>query len=172
MQIKLVVIHRCLIDLEIARMNHHAHRRPDRQRHAINRAVRHRNKFHFKRPDLHQPSRHRFKQLRRIQQPRLRQPLLHQRQREPRPINGHIQVAQNVRQRPDVILMPVRQHNRPHVLPVLFQISDVRNHQVHAQQFGLREHHSRVHHQNIVAEPECHHVHSEFAKPPKGNNCQ
>src|SRR2546427_2410806 len=38
----------------------------------------------------------------------------------------------------------VRQHNGPDVRAILLQISDIRNHQIHAQKFRFGEHHARV----------------------------
>ena len=168
-QIKRRAAHRCLIDLKIPSVNHHAERRANRQRHAIHRAVRHGNEFNFIRPDLHQPPGQHFAQRARLQQARFIQPLFHQRQRETRPVHRNVQIAQDIRQRPDVIFMPVRQHNRANVRAVLFQVSDVGNDQVDAQELRFREHHARVDDDDLVAEPQCHHVHSEFAEATQGD---
>ena len=65
--------------------------------------------------------------------------------------------------------MPVRQHNRANVPAILLQISDVGNDQVDAQELRFREHHARVDDDDLVAEPQCHHVHSEFAETTQGD---
>ncbi len=61
------------------------------------------------------------------------QTLFHKRQREARPVHRHIQFAQNIRQRADVIFMAVRQHDRANVRAVLFQVADIGNDQIDAQ---------------------------------------
>ena len=168
-QIKRRTTHGCLIDLKIPSVNHHAERRANRQRHAIHRAVRHGNEFNFKRPHFHQPPRQHLTQRARLQQARFIQTLFHQRQREARPVHRYIQIAQDIRQRPDVIFMAVRQHDRADVPAILFQISNVGDDQVDAQQFRFREHHPCVDDDDLVAEPQCHHVHSEFAEATQGD---
>src|SRR6267142_1514732 len=158
-----------LVNLEIARVNDYAERRADRQRNAVHRAVRHGNKFNLERANLHEPAGNHFAQRGGFQQSRFIQAFFHQRQREPRPIHGNIEVAQNIRQRADVIFMAVRQHDRAYMSTILLQIRSVRYDQVDAEQFRFRKHHARIDDEDVVAEPQRHHVHAEFAETAERN---
>ncbi len=88
---------------------------------------------------------------------------LDERQRQRRSVDRAIEVRQHVRHRADVILVPVRQHERRE--PVLLQLPQVRNDQIDAEQLGLREHDSGVDQDGRVAAGDDHHVHAELAKP-------
>ena len=95
-------------------MDDHAQRRAHRQRHAIDRAVRDVDELDLERPDLHVSPGNHFAQVRLVQQAVFFQALAHQRQRELRAVNRHVQVAQNIGQRADVIFVAVRQHDGAH----------------------------------------------------------
>ena len=62
-----------------------------------------------------------------------------------------------------MILVAVRQKEGPDVLPVFAQVGQVRRYQVDAQQLVLGKHHSGIDYQDVVSEPESHHVHPELA---------
>ena len=59
-------------------------------------------------------------------------PSLHQRERKRGPINRHVELRQQERDRPDVILMAMRQNQRADVLGVLFQIGEIGRDDIHA----------------------------------------
>jgi hypothetical protein len=50
----------------------------------------------------------------------------------------------------------------------LQEISDVRNDDIHSQQFGFREHQAGVNDDNVIAIAHGHAVHSKFAETAKG----
>ena len=129
----------------------------------------HGNKLNFKRTDLHQAARNYFAKRGRLQETRLVEALFHQRQREACPVHGNIQIPQNIGQRPDMIFMAVRQHDCADLRTVLLQVGDVGNDQINAKEFRLREHHARVDDDDFVTEPQCHHVHAEFAEAAQRN---
>ena len=79
MQIESRAIDRRLVDLEIPSMNHYADRRSNRQRHAIQSAVRDGNEFNFVGSDLDETAGHDFAQRCGIQQSRFVQALFYQR---------------------------------------------------------------------------------------------
>ena len=97
------------------------------------------------------------------------QALVHQREREARAVDRHLQVAQDVGQRADVVFMAVGQQDGAQVLPVLLEVGDVGNDDVHAEQFGLGEHHARIDQNHVVARAENEHVHAELAQSAQGN---
>ncbi len=172
MQIECLVIERREIDLEVAGMNNHAHRRLDGQRHAIHQRVRHADGFNGERPNgefhlgLH------LDQLDLIRKLVLFQLVVHVGQRELGAVHGNLQLVQDPRQAADVVLVPVRQHNAAHMLLVLNQVGDVGHHNVDAQQFRLGKHQARVNDNNVVFPAHCQAVHAELAKPAQGDNLQ
>ena len=113
-----------------------------------------------------------FVQFRCIEQAVLFELFAHQRQRELRAVNRHVQIAKDVGNRADVVLVRVRQHDGAHHVLVLLQVSDVGDDDVHAQQFLLGEHQARVDHDNVVAGAEGHHVHAELAQSAQRNGPQ
>src|SRR6266478_7815733 len=159
----------CVINFKIARVNDDADGCAYSQRHAVNRTVRHWNHFNFEWTDFDTPAGNHFAQRRRIEQTGFSDALFYQRQREPRSVNGNVQIAQNVRQRADVIFVAVSQNDGPYVLAILLQIGDVWNDQIDAQQFGLWKHHTGIDHDDVVAVAKRHHVHAELTETAEGN---
>src|SRR5258707_13537339 len=68
-----------------------------------------------------------------------------------------------------MIFVAVRQNDCANVLAILFQIRDVWNDQIDAQQLGLREHHAGIDHDEVVAVAKRHHVHAELTETTEGN---
>ena len=112
MQVERLAVYRRGIHFVIAGVDDHSDGGANRQRHAVDRAVRHVQVFNLKGSDLRRFARRHFIQRRPFQQRVLFQLLPHQRQRELRPVNRHIEIAQNVGNCADVIFVAVRQHDR------------------------------------------------------------
>ena len=53
MQVEVLAVDGCLVDLEVARVDDHADRRRDCERHAVGHAVRDADEFDAERPDCH-----------------------------------------------------------------------------------------------------------------------
>ena len=68
--------------------------------------------------------------------------------------------------------MAVRQHDCAYLRAILLQIRNVRYDQIDAEQFRFRKHHARVDDEDVVAEPQRHHVHAEFAETAERNGCE
>ena len=164
MHVERFAVYRCVVNLEVAGMNDHADRRPYCQRHAINRAVGHVQIFNRKRAEHRGVARFHFVQRGFFQQAMFFQLFLDDGQRKFRAVNRHIQFGKNVGNRADVIFVRVGQHDGPHFIFVLLQVADVRDDDVHAQQFLLGEHQSRVNHDDVLSATEGHHVHAKFAQ--------
>jgi len=98
--------------------------------------------------------------------------LPHQRQRELRAVNRHVQITKNVGDRANMIFMRVRQDDGSHHAPVLFQVGNVRDDDIDAQQLLLGKHQSRIDHDDVLATAEGHHVHAELAQPAQRNSPQ
>ncbi len=169
MQIERGAVHGSLIDFEIAGVDDHAERRSNRQGHAIHGTVRHGDEFNLVGADFNEAAREHFAERRGLQQSRFVEAFFYQCQRETRSVHRNIQIAQDVGQRANVIFVAVRQHNGPDVRAILLQIRDIRNHQIDAQKFRFGEHHARVDDDDVVTEPQRHHVHAEFAEAAERN---
>src|SRR5690242_11795697 len=170
MQIKSRAIDGRLVNLEVSCVNDHAKGRSNRECNTIQSTVRYGNKLNFVRPSFDETAGNDFAQRRGIKQPRFFQALFHQRQRKARSINRNIQIAKNVRQRADMVFMSVRQHDGMNFRTVLLQVGNIRDDEINAQKLGLGEHHAGVNDDDVVTEPQDHHVHAEFAEPAKRNS--
>jgi hypothetical protein len=164
MQIEGLVIERRRIDLEIARVNHHPERRRDRQCDAVDCRVRHMNELDPEGAGLDD-----LLGLDRFQ-PRLLRKLmfletaLDQSQGEGGAVDRDIEFRQKVGDGADVILMAMRQEQRPHMLLVLDQVSEVRSDDIDSEQFRLGEHHAAIDDDDVIAIAEGHDVHSKLAE--------
>ncbi len=103
-------------------------------------------------------------QLRRVQEPVLVELRLDQPEREPRGQHrAHPDLAQEVRQRADVVLVRVGEDHGEHV-PVA-QVAEVGKDQVDAQMLVAREREPGVDHERLSGELEDGHVLAHLAEP-------
>ena len=172
MQVERLAIHRRGVDFEVPGVNDHAHGRSHRQRDAVDGAVSDSQIFDLEGAQSGGVAGRDFVQFGRIEQPVLFELLANQGHRKLRAVNGHVEVAQNVGDRADVILVRVREDDRAHHALVLFQIGNVGDHDIHAEQLLLGEHQARIDHDNVVARAEGEHVHSELAQSAERNGPQ
>ncbi len=93
-------------------------------------------------------------------------------QSELRAPDRHIEFGKNPGQRADVIFVAVGKNDGAHALPVLDQIGNVGNDDIHAQQFGFREHQAGIDDDDVVTPAHGHAVHSELAQAAEGHNMQ
>ena len=163
MDVEVLAVERGLIDLEIPRVHHDAAGRLDRHRHAVRHAVGHTHELERERPDGHPFARLHLHEPRRRIEPVLLELGPDQRERERRPVNRTLHIRQHVRDGADVILVPVRQHQRRNV--VLLELAQIRNDQIDAEQLRLRKHHAGIDQDGRVAAGDDHHVHAELAEP-------
>src|ERR1044071_3726126 len=83
--------------------------------------------------------------------------------REMRGINGDVEFFQDVRQRPKVILVPMREDDGGDVVPVLFQKIEVRDANVNAVNTLFRKTHPGVNDDHLVVIPHSHTIHPKLA---------
>ncbi len=89
---------------------------------------------------------------------------LDERKSEATSVDWDVQVAKDVGERADVIFVAVGEDDGFYERAVLLEVSDVGNDEVHAEELGFGEHHSSVDDDDVVTEPQRHHVHSKFAE--------
>ena len=97
------------------------------------------------------------------------QPALHQRQGESGAVDRDVDLGEEIGHRADVVLVTVGQDQGADVVLVLLEEGEVGHHQVDAQQFGIREHHAGVDHDDVVAVADGGHVHAELAQSAQGD---
>src|SRR5262249_39623154 len=95
---------------------------------------------------------------------------LHQSHRECRPIDQNIQIKKNEHQGTDMILMTMRKKYRSDFALVFEKIGNVRDDDVDAQKLFVEEHHTSIDNDDVAIRTKHHHMHSEFAEPPKKND--
>ena len=95
--------------------------------------------------------------------------LAHDSQSEFRAVNRDIYFGQNVGNGADVIFVRVGEDDGAHHSFILLQVGDVRDDDVHAEQFLLGKHQTSVNYDDVVAGAQREHVHAELAQPAQRN---
>ena len=81
-----------------------------------------------------------------------------------RPVDRHVELAQEVRERPDVVLVGVREDHPPHLLAPREQGREVGDDVVDAGHLVVGEHETAVDGQEVLAGLEQHHVEADLAE--------
>jgi hypothetical protein len=95
---------------------------------------------------------------------------LHERQREPGAIHGPVDMRQHIGDRPDVVLVAVRQHQRLDLAAPGLEVRQIRHDQVHTGQVAVREHASGIDDDGRVPTRDGHHVEAELAQAAQRHN--
>ena len=172
LQINDIPEYRRIIHLKISGMHYHAGRGIDRQRRRVHDTV--------IRPDKLDPELSEIDRLPKldyltsclIRQIMLSQLVLNDSHRQPGGIDRNIHLFQNIGQRPDMVLMPVGNHKSFHLLGMIPQIRDIRDHQIDPQHFILRERQAAVYHNNTVFILEGSNIKSNLFQPSQRNYLQ
>ena len=164
----MLAIDRRLIDLEIAGVHDDAGRRADGERDAVGHAVRHANELDLERSDRDAVARPHGDE-RPPGDAVLLQLGLDERERQRRRVDRSVHERHDVRHRADVVLVPVRQHERGDA-PVLLQVRHVRDDAIHAEQLGIGEHDAGVDDNRRLVPREREHVHAELAESAERND--
>src|SRR6266542_3307044 len=127
------------------------------------------NGMNRKRADLEALARPDFSQLSVVQQSVVIQFVYHVSQSELGAPDWDIQLGKNPWQGANVVLVSMGEHNGTNPLPILHEIGNVGNDDIHAQQLGFREHHAGVDNNDVVAPAHRHAIHAEFAETAEGD---
>ena len=164
-------IYRRVIQFIIPAMHNQPQRRPDSQPNGIRDAVTHVIRFHLERPQMHHISR-----FHRLELDTLFQiaPQLHfdQATCQFRRVDRRSELLQEMRQRADVILMPVRDHDATDTIFLALQIAIVGDNVIHAWHIAFREHHPDVNDQDVTPVFQGHHILTNFPQTAQGNDLQ
>ena len=117
--------------------------------------------------------RHSLAQLGRVQEPVLVELRLEQSERQPRPPDlGHADVAHQVRQRADVVLVRMREQHRAHLLRAVAQVREVREDEIDAEMLVARERQAGVDDHDLVVELVDRQVLSDLSEAPERDDPQ
>ena len=139
-----------VVELPVARVHDAARRRLDHERGRVGDRVRDTDELDPERAELERlVARRRGDELRLLREPVLVELRLHERERQRRRDDGlHVDLAQEVRQPADVILVPVREDDRAHVSAL--EVADVRQQEIDAEVLVAREREARVDDDDLV----------------------
>ncbi len=101
-----------LVDLEVSGVDDDAEGSADRERDAVDRAVGNGNKFDLEWVNFDEAAGDHFPERGRVEEAGFLEPLFYERQREARAVNGNVDIAKDIRQSADVILVAVREYDR------------------------------------------------------------
>jgi hypothetical protein len=150
-----------LIDLEVAGVQDRAVGRVDHDRYPVRDRVRHAEESHREQPCGRGLAGHHLTELGAVSDLVLLELALQERERERRPVDGQwwsLVVAEQVRERTDVVLMPVGQHDALDVVEPLPDVLEVREDEIDAGHLGVREGQPDVDDQDAVVELHARHV--------------
>ena len=165
-------IHRCVINFEVARVNYRSHWGPDDHPCGIWDAVIDPKKANREWTNIHFVARFERVQLGAERLASVLELDGHEADRQCRPINGYVEPRQDIRQRADVILMPMGQNDRLQLVTTLHQVARVRQNQVNPQHFAVRKHDPAVDCDDGVLVFEGHHVFADFAKSAERDDAE
>src|ERR1017187_7282685 len=145
-------------------MNDHAQWRMNGEGYAIHQAVRHLDGADGEGADLDAVPGAHFVEIGVVEQAVFVEFVLDIGQCELRTPYGNIQFRENERQGADVVFVSMGENYAAYPLPVLGEVGNVGNHDIHAQKFGLGKHQAGVNDDNVVTPTHRHAVHSELAQ--------
>ena len=134
-------VERGLIELEVSRVDDGADRRADREPDRVRDGVGHRDGFDREGADAAGLD---VVEEQRGREAALAEPLADEAQGEPRAVDGDRPLAEHVRQRADVVLVPVGQEDRLEPFAEAADVRDVRDRDVDAEHPLVREHDAAV----------------------------
>ena len=166
-------VHRRVVNLEIAGMDDRPVRRVNADAHRIRYAVAHPKPG---RPKIGAEV-HRLLRLHGIRRHIPRAPPFVQfdadePMRQPGGVHRRRQIRQHIGQRPDVVLVPVRNQNPPHPLRPRRQVGHIGDNQIHPRHILRRKLDAAVHHHNILPALQRHHILADLPQPPQRNHPQ
>ena len=160
------------VDLKVTRVDDSANRRFDRQRNGIGDAVVRVDEFNLKAAELKLITRLFREDLRMVQQVVLFQPELNDRSRQRGRIDRHIQLLEHVRDRTDMVFMPVRDDHAADTVFIRLQVADIRDDQIHTIEILIRKAHAAVDKEHILAVLIDGEVLTDLTKPAKRDDFQ
>ena len=171
-QVSQLAVHRGLVELEIAGMDHHPFRRGDGQGAAVHDGVGHTQELHPKTAEGDGIPGFDDNQFHGIVKLIFLQLFIDESQGESRAVDRHVQFPQNKGQRADMILVAVGQTDGADILAAFAQPGNIRNHVVDSGRVRAGKHQAAVNDDNVVAVLVGHHVEADFAQTAQRDDLQ
>jgi len=95
---------------------------------------------------------------------------LRQTERETRSVNRHVESLQDVRQRAQVIFVPMRKDDRGNLVAILFQDLEIRNADIDAIDALFGKAHARIDDYHLVAKAHQRAIHPKLADAAEGDD--
>ena len=153
-----------VVELEVARVDDGPERRPDDESGRVGNRVRDGEELHGERADVDRLSRLHDLDVRVLLQAMLAQLHIDEAAREPGAEHRHVDLAQQERQRADVVLVAVGEEHRLQARGVVQDVLEVRDHEVDAEHLLLGEHQPHVDGDRLVVVLVEHHVAPDLAE--------
>ena len=162
MIVRALSVDRVRIELEVPRVDEGADRRLDPVAEAVDDRVGHADRLHAETADVerapgldrHEPGA--------VQEAVLAQTLAGERERHPGPVHRDVELAQEVRERPDVVLVSMGEDDPAHLLAPRQEVREVRDDVIHPGHLVVREHEPAVDGQEVLARLQQHHVETDL----------
>ena len=168
-EIRHLPIHRCIVELEVTRMDNHPHGRLDGESDRIGNGVVHADKSDAETANIDDVPRHDGVQIGRVY-PILLQASLQYAERQTCTIHGARNLLHHIRESTDMILMSVRQHDCFDHITVLDEIGNIRDNKINPQHIFLREHQPRVYHEDLIIHADGRHILSDLTQSAQRDN--
>ena len=170
-EIDRTVIDRCRIEFEISGVDDEARRRRDCESDRVRDAVRHAKWFDPECTGAVGGVRVRieFAQIGLMQIARFLELDLDQAERKPCSVDRHPELRQEVRDRADVVFVPVSEEQAPDLVATFFQVGDVRQDQIDPRLLLFGKTDAAVDHNDVFARFEQKHVLADFADTAEEN---
>ena len=167
-------VDRRVVDLVVAGVQHAQVPRLEHDRDGVGNGVRHADELGAEPADLHRAVvRARLLELGRVQETVLVELGLEKAERQPRPPDlRNLDLAHQIRQRADVVLVRVREQNRPHLVCSVAQIREVREDEVDAEMLVTRKGEARVDDDDLPVRLENGQVLADLAEPAERDDAQ
>jgi hypothetical protein len=165
-------VHRCVVELPVARVEHEPRGGLDRDADRVRDRMRHAHELDAERAEVDRAFlRRRLLQLGRAQQAVLVELRLDEPERQSRrPDLPDTHLAHQERQRADMILVRVREHDGAHVLVV--EVAEIREDHVDAEVLVARERHAGIDDDHLAGDLVDRHVLSNLAEPAERDHAQ
>ena len=168
--IEQLAVHRGLIDLEVTAMNDDPRGSSNRQRNRVRGRMRNPNRLDRERPSLECNPRHNRPQIDRIVELRISQAPASESERYIGSVNGNVEAAEQMRERADVILVGVGEHDRLNREMAALQPRHLGYIGTQSERGLVGEHHPAIDHNRAPGAFDRHQVEADFAQPAQRHN--
>ena len=169
-QVGKLPVHRRLVDLEVSRMDHHPFGGSDCQAAAVHDGMGDPDELHLEAAGAHLLPRLHHVQGDFVVQLEFLELLPDEAEGQGSAVKGRVDVPEHVRQRADVVFMPVGEEDAEYPVRPVAKIRNIRDDEIDPQHVRFRKHEPAVHDDDVVAVLEDRHVEADFPEPTERND--